>query len=150
MKKMILMLILLSANSFGAWQDTDGTLDFKCGNGVNDFVFKAYYDADPQGGLKFSYDVSVFQFPFLGAEIQPVEQKVPGCQKAHMEFSETATGAEIYFECAADGDAGFGTIKADFLNNSINLEISFPEGQPTLMKPIPDGTEMNLSCDFLD
>ncbi len=150
MKKMITKAILASlmaVQAQAAWMPTDGSLDFVCGDGKNIFTFTAFYN-NQASGLELAYDISVTQFPFVGSELNPVAQAIPGCQEAPLEFSETANGAEVYFECAADGDAGFGTIEADFINLKMELDISFPEGQPTLLYPFLEDTNMKLSCDF--
>jgi hypothetical protein len=55
---------------------------------------------------------------------------------------------EIYFECAADGDAGFGTLVIDMNTAAITGEISFPEGQSDLNYPIPEDTTYQLDCSF--
>lgn len=148
MKSLITLALLVSLQAQATWMPTDGTIDFKCGDGVNNFEFKAFYKAGAQP-LELAYDVTVMQFPFLGAEIKPVTQVVPGCTKAPLEMGVTNSGVEVYFECAADGDAGFGTITANFATGDMKAEINFPEGQPTLNQPIPDGATLNLPCDFL-
>lgn len=147
MKKLLLLALLMGAQ--GAWQETDGTLDFACGNGKENFTFKAYYN-DQATDLELAYDIAVMQFPFIGSEINPFPQPIPGCQKAPLEFMPTATGAEIYFECLADGDAGFGEIKADFSTAKMELTITFPEGQPNLLYPYEEDTSFTLPCTFLD
>ena len=147
MKKLLILALLFGAQAQGAWQETDGTLDFACGNGKENFSFKAFYKQN-SGQLEFAYDVTVYQFPFLGSEINPFPQAIPGCQKAYMEFTETNTGAEVYFECTADGDAGFGTITADFASAKMELNITFPEGQPTLLYPYKEDTTFTLPCSF--
>ncbi len=148
MKKIAIMALMVSSMVNASWMDTDGTLNFACGDGLNNFEFKAYYNGQsPQ--LELAYDITVTQFPFLGAEILPFAQDVPGCQKAPITLSETATGAEVYFECAGDGDAGYGEIKANFATGEMNLDITFPEGQSTLYQPFEEDTNIKLPCDFL-
>lgn len=141
-------LIFSQANA--AWQPTDGTLDYTCTDGKRTIDFTAFYD-DATGGDSFddvqlAYKLEIQQFAFRGSEENPVVQEVPGCEFAPLMLEYRENGVEIYYECAADGDAGYGTIDVDFTSFSVQAEVNFPEGQATLIRPIPDGTTYNLSC----
>lgn len=152
--KFILTLIL-SLSSFSAFADYvegDGTLDYICidknteATPHNTFLFKMFYD-DSAPMINFAYQVSLMSFPFYGAEILPVTQVVPGCEFAQIQADFTnPEDTKIYFECNADGDAGFGNINVNLTTEVISGDISFPEGQPTL--GISEGSKYELSCNF--
>lgn len=145
MKTLILIALLSISFTQAAWQATDGTINFKCGDGLNNFEFTAFYN-DQAPSIELAYEISVTQFPFLGAEIFPKSQIVPGCERALIDFSQNGMKGDIYFECAADGDAGYGSIAVDFTTAKAIATINFPEGQSTLFTPILEDTTLNLPC----
>jgi|GEM_PF-5867554 len=145
MKTLILATLMSISLTQAAWQPADDTINFKCGDGLNNFEFTTYYN-DQAPSLELAYEISVTQFPFIGAEIQPKSQIIPGCEKTLVSFSQNGMSGEIYFECAADGDAGYGTIKVDFMTAKATATINFPEGQSTLFTPFPDDTTFTLPC----
>jgi hypothetical protein len=101
------------------------------------------------------YQVSIAQTPHDGSEIISESEVIPGCELAPLQvtMNEEQTETHIYFECDADGDAGYGNIKIDMedeeLVNPIGRgQIFFPEGQRDISSPFPEDTVLDISCNF--
>ena len=147
----------------------DGTLDFICteldtnAKPHNIFDFTLMYDKDSgksgfdlisddnlaKGNGDLVYKMKMTQFPFFGAEIFPVEQEVQGCEFAPVSITqESDTVMNIYFECDADGDAGYGNLTMNLETGVVDGQVNFPEGKSSLIYPLQDDTEIPVSCDF--
>jgi len=144
MKKLLIPTLLftnLIANA--AWQrKTD--LDYTCSDGKTTINFTAFYDdavnGSSFGDVQYAYKLDIQQSSALGFE------EVPGCEYALFKLEGSATGSELSFECDGDGDAGFGTIYHDYMSSDLEVEVTFPEGKPSLRYPIAEDTTYNMSC----
>ncbi|MCJ8278215.1 MAG: hypothetical protein HRT44_00590 [Bdellovibrionales bacterium] len=147
----------------------DGTLDFICteldtnAKPHNIFDFTLMYDKDSgksgfdlisddnlaKGNGDLVYKMKMTQFPFFGAEIFPAVQEVQGCEFAPVSITqESDTVMNIYFECDADGDAGYGNLTMNLETGVVDGQVNFPEGKSSLIYSLQDDTEIPVSCDF--
>lgn len=140
---------------------TDGTLDYTCtaeaaeGEVTNVFNFQMLYDTNTgksgfelisdenlkSGNGDLVYKITVSQTP--GGE----NLAIPGCETAIIKMEEKKPEVySTYFECDADGDAGYGTIEFNTNTFMITGEINFPEGQSSLPNPYKEDTTFKLNC----
>lgn len=159
MKKVVLCLSLvlfMGQVGHAEFVEGDGTLDLICedqnvdATPHNTFDFTLMYDNGvAQTALKLAYKLVVLQYPFYGAESLVIPQVISGCEAAALDISiDEVTGIfTASFECAGDGDAGYGTINIDPAG-SVTGKLSFPEGQSGLWSPIVEDTEIALNCRF--
>lgn len=149
------------------YAEGDGTLDFICTD-INteakphntfNFTLKYKKNSDRQGFDIISddnlasmngdivYQIDVVQVPFMGAEIVTLTQPISGCQTAPVAIRKTSdTTMELYYECDADGDAGFGTLNLDLKDFSVTGEVNFPEGKSSLLYPIVEDSSFSVTC----
>lgn len=161
MKKIILVITVLMAQGVWAadYKKGDGTLDFVCSpvdilnaKPVNYFDLTLMYDADTGPSLEdtdLGYKMQVTQYPFFGAEILSLPQDVRGCEFAELSMEDKGDSViELYFECDGDGDAGYGSLTVDMGKDTVEGSINFPEGQSSLMYPLEEDTNVDVSCSF--
>ncbi len=174
MKFKFLSLILAFAFTFAINSEAlerqyvsgDGGMDYTCQADVgenevlNVFSFHLMYDANSgksgfdlisdenlkSGNGDLIYRVAITQTA-EGIPTEPRTLPLPGCQESIIIVEQKSeTRFETYFECDADGDAGYGTLVLDTTALTITGEIHFPEGQSQLPYPIQDNTTFQLTC----
>ena len=154
-----------------SYVEGDGSLDFTCtqddvnARPFNIFDLTFMYDENSpkdlfdmladdnlgSGNGDFVYQMQMTQYPYYGAEIAPFSQTVTGCEFAPMQLTVKENGNfQIYFECDADGDAGYGEFEIDMNTFTGTGKINFPEGKSDLMFPLIEDTEVSISCKSTD
>lgn len=146
----------------------DGGMDYNCstqaipGGPFFQFHFQLFWDSNTgksgfeiisdenlkSGNGDLIYKIDVTQNGPVHPGMEQTRTTIPGCEEAIIIMEQKSeTRFETYFECAADGDAGFGTIVFDTTAFVISGTITFPEGQSTLPMPIPEDTTYQLTCE---
>lgn len=154
--------------SFAEYVEGDGTLDFVCkdtnieaapynifettllfDNGSGKSGFDLISDTNlASGNGDIVYKIEVRQHASAFSEEMSFPQPLKGCELAPVTISAKESIYEIYFECAADGDRGHGSIKLDAESGQLQGVFSFPEGQQSLRYPIVEDSTFELSCTF--